>query len=124
MRAILYLRVSTYMQAARADALIAQEELCREACEQRGFEVVAIVADPARSAAHLDRPGLCDALRHIASSQADVLVVNDLERLTRDVADLEQLLDWFDDAPGATVVAVDFPMDLATLAGRDIARTA
>ena len=122
MKAVLYLRFSTNKQAERVWGWIAQEGLCREACKQRGWEVVAVVRDPARTAEHLDRPGLREALEQIARGEADVLVVKDLERLTRDVSDLMQLLDWFEDAPRATVVAVEFPMDLATPAGRDMAR--
>ena len=59
----------------------------------------------------------------LADDEADALIVGTLEHLTRDVADLAQLFDWFDDV-GKRLVIVQFPpMDPLSPEGREYART-
>lgn len=56
-RAVLYLRVSTEEQAAEGTSSIPeQERRCRELCEQRGWQVVAVYADEGFTGTKAERP--------------------------------------------------------------------
>lgn len=89
-----YVRVSTDKQ--RIDRQVAH--IKRAARERQGWSLVDIVEDPARSAASLDRPFLLRTLERLERGEADVLVVSDLDRLSRSVVDMGDLLAWFEEA--------------------------
>jgi site-specific DNA recombinase len=92
-KAIGYLRVSTEDQASNGVSLDAQRaklEAYAMACD---LELVEVIADPGWSGKTLDRPGLRRALALLAKGEADALLVTKLDRLTRSVRDLGELLD-------------------------------
>lgn len=101
-----YVRVSTDKQ--RLDRQVAQ--INRAAKARKGWTIVDIVHDPARSAANLDRPFLLQTLVRLERGEADVLVVSDLDRLSRSVVDMGDLLAWFEDA-GVRLIALAQNLD-------------
>jgi DNA invertase Pin-like site-specific DNA recombinase len=110
-----YVRASTEKQ--RVDRQVA--ELEREA-RRRGWTVVDVVEDPAQSAATLARPKLLETLERLDGREADALAVCDLDRLTRDVVDMGDLLSWFDEA-GVRLVSLAQQLDTGLPGARGVA---
>jgi DNA invertase Pin-like site-specific DNA recombinase len=115
-----YARVSTAEQAGNGYGLDAQEVAIRDECARRGWWLLEVVRDEAKSAKSLDRPGLCSALERIAAGEAEGLIASKLDRLSRSVVDFGVLVEWFTDA-GATLVALDLGLDTSTPGGRLVA---
>lgn len=89
-KARIYCRVSTDEQAAEGFSLAAQEERLRAYCTVQEWEVAEVYIDDGYSGKDLDRPAVRRMLSEIESG--DVIVVYRLDRLTRSVTDLDQLL--------------------------------
>jgi DNA invertase Pin-like site-specific DNA recombinase len=90
-------------------------------CERSGWELLEIVRDHEHGHG-LERPGVGYALKRIANGDARGLVVGDLRRLSGSLAELGALMAWFDEA-GATLIALDPPIDTSTAGGRAVVRT-
>ena len=90
-------------------------------CERRGLQLLEVVTErePARGRA-LERPGLGYALDLIVAGKARALVVTELSRLGRSMADLGQLLEWFCGAD-ARLVAASEDLDTGEHSGRHVA---
>jgi DNA invertase Pin-like site-specific DNA recombinase len=89
-RAALYGRYSTDLQNERS--IEDQFALCRSYAAREGLAVVATFEDRARSGASMvERDGLLDLLAQIAKGAFDVVVVEHVDRLSRDMADLANL---------------------------------
>jgi DNA invertase Pin-like site-specific DNA recombinase len=86
------------------------------ACERLGLSLVDVVREhePTGSAR---RPGLSETLERLDAGEASCLVVSDLERLTREVAELANLVDRLDRGR-VRLIAVDMGLDTATPSGR------
>jgi DNA invertase Pin-like site-specific DNA recombinase len=91
------------------------------ACERSGWNLVEVVRDTHAGPA-LGRPGLRYALERIGRAEAQGLVMNDLERLSRSIVELGTLLAWFRDAD-ASLIALDLDVDTSTPEGRHVAKT-
>lgn len=86
-RAALYARFSTDLQNERS--IDDQMLLCRDFARREGLDVVAAFEDRARSGASVfGRDGLLELLDQARSQQFDVLIVEALDRLSRDMEDL------------------------------------
>ena len=96
-RAMGYVRVSTDDQAREGVSLDVQEARIRAYCDAKGWQLVSIVRDEGKSAKDLKRPGLQELLTALPRWQRDfdALVVVKLDRLTRSVRDLGNLMDAF-----------------------------
>ena len=119
-RAVGYIRVSTGEQAVSGLGLEAQEAAIRAECERRKWQLVAIERDEGISGKTLDRPGFEAARRRVEDGEATVLVAAKLDRLSRSVVGLGNLLEWAKEA-GADLVALDLGVDTSTATGRMIA---
>ena len=119
MKAIGYIRVSTTEQANEGYSLAAQERKLRAYADLYGIDLVDVIADAGASAKALDRPGLTEALARIEAGEAEGILVAKLDRLTRSVRDLGNLIDrYFGEKAGARLMAVDDQIDTKSAGGR------
>lgn len=117
-RAVAYLRVSTEKQADRGVSLEAQRAKVEAYAALYDVELVEVIVDAGVSAKTLDRPGLAKALGMLKSGKADALLVVKLDRLTRSVRDLGELVERHF-APGkAALLSVGEQIDTRSAAGR------
>lgn len=119
-RVILYVRVSTSDQATTGLGLVAQEAALRAEADRRQWQVVEVVRDDGVSARSLDRPGVRHVLEQLVAGHADVLAVAKLDRLTRSLPDLCDLLAWAS-THRVALVALDLGLDMTTGTGRLVA---
>lgn len=120
-RAIGYVRVSTDEQAATGVSLAAQQDKLRAYCELYEIELAAVEVDAGLSAKSLDRPALQRALAALRRGDANALVVVKMDRLTRSVRDLADLLDEFQDEKRA-LLSVNEQIDTRSASGRLVLR--
>jgi len=117
-RTVAYLRVSTDKQADRGISLEAQRAKVEGYAALFDLELVAVEVDAGESAKSLDRPALQRALSMLRSGKADALLVVKLDRLTRSVRDLCDLVDdYFRDGKHA-LLSVGEQVDTRSAAGR------
>lgn len=117
-RTVAYLRVSTDKQADRGVSLEAQRAKVQSYAELYDLELVAIEVDAGESAKSLVRPALERALAMLKAGKADALLVVKLDRLTRSVRDLCDLVDrYFRDGKRA-LLSVSEQVDTRSAAGR------
>ena len=96
MRTAVYIRVSTDDQAREGFSIAAQrEKLLAYICSQ-GWELAQVYADEGVSAKDTNRPALNRLLADLRAGHIDVVLVYRLDRLTRSVLDLYQLLREFE----------------------------
>jgi len=117
MRVVGYIRVSTTKQADKGVSLEAQEAKLRAYCDLYEHSLVAVVVD-SQSAKDLHRPSLQSALGSLQSGRADGMLVIKLDRLTRSVRDLGELLEEYFCAGKHTLMSVGESLDTASAAGR------
>jgi DNA invertase Pin-like site-specific DNA recombinase len=95
-----------------------QAETIEELCARRGWELLELVPEvepPARRGA--GRPSLSYAIERLRRGDAHCLVVAELKRLCRSIAELGGILDALEQA-GARLVSLDPPIDTGTRFGR------
>lgn len=116
-RVVGYIRVSTEQQADGGVSLDAQRQKLSAYALAMDLELVAVVEDAGASAKTLARPGLQDALRRIEAGEADGLLIAKLDRLTRSVRDLGELVDTYF-ATRFSLLSVSDSIDTRTASGR------
>ena len=94
-RTVAYIRVSTDKQAEHGVSLEAQRAKVEAYAQLYDLDLIAVIEDAGQSAKSLDRPGLDHALTLLREGQADALLVVKLDRLTRSVRDLGDLLETY-----------------------------
>lgn len=90
---IVYCRVSTDEQAQSGVSMDAQLAACRAWATAKGLVVGQEIVDPGESGASLKRPGMQQALALVRSGKAAGIIAWRLDRLTRSVRDLLELMD-------------------------------
>ena len=115
MRAVIYARYSTDQQSA--SSVHDQQRLCRVRADALGVPVVATHADEAVSGATsvAARPGGRELLAGALARRYDVLIVESLDRLSRDQVDLESVVRRLEHR-GIRIIGISDGYD--TLAGR------
>lgn len=116
-RAVGYVRVSTDKQADLGVSLDAQAAKVRAMAELHDAQLVDVVTDAGASAKSLNRPGLARVLALVAAGAVDTVIIAKLDRLTRSVRDLADLLDTFA-KHNVALVSVAESLDTGTAAGR------
>lgn len=117
-RAVAYVRVSTDKQADHGVSLEAQQAKIAAYAQLYELDLVETVVDAGASAKTLARPGLQRALALLQEGAAQALLVVKLDRLTRSVRDLGELVDTYF-APGkAALLSVGEQFDTRNAAGR------
>src|ERR1019366_7210832 len=117
MKAIGYVRVSTEKQADCGVSLEAQSEKVRAMAVVQGAELAEVIIDAGESAKSLNRPGMARLLSLVDAGAVDTVIIAKLDRLTRSVADLAELLKRFE-RRGVSLVSVADSLDTRSAAGR------
>lgn len=94
-RAVAYVRVSSDQQAESGLSLEHQQEKCRALATVNDYELIDVIIDAAESGKTLDRPGMARVLALADAKKVDAVLVAKLDRITRSVRDLADLMDRF-----------------------------
>ena len=116
-KVVAYIRVSTEGQAEGGVSLDAQRAKLEAYCTAMDLELVAVEVDAGVSAKTLRRPALQRALAALEAGRADGLLVAKLDRLTRSVRDLGELVDRYF-ASRWSLLSVADSIDTRSAAGR------
>lgn len=116
-RIVAYIRVSTDKQAEHGVSLDAQRAKVEQYAALYDLDLVAVEVD-ALSAKTTARPALTRALSMLDAGTADGLLVVKLDRLTRSVRDLGELIERYFGPKGASLISVSENVDTRTAAGR------
>jgi site-specific DNA recombinase len=116
-KAIGYVRVSADQQADSGLGLEAQEEKIRALADKQDLDLSSVIKDTGKSAKSFKRPGMEQVLDLAKYGETDAVIVQKLDRLTRSVRDLADLLDLFAKKDVA-LVSVTEGLDTNTKAGR------
>src|SRR6266542_4978163 len=117
MKAIGYVRVSTEKQADFGVSIDAQQTKIRAMAVVQGAELVDVIIDAGESAKSLQRPGMARLLALVDARAIYTVIIAKLDRLTRSVADLAELLKRFE-RRGVSLVSVADSLDTRSAAGR------
>ena len=83
----------------------------------QGAELFEVIVDGGESAKNLNRPGLQRLLGLVNSGKVEAVIIAKLDRLTRSVKDLCNLLELFEKR-GVALISVAESLDTASAAGR------
>jgi DNA invertase Pin-like site-specific DNA recombinase len=116
-RVVGYIRVSTEHQADGGVSLVAQRAKLEAYALAMDLELVGIEEDAGLSAKTLERPALQRALAMLDTGAAEGLLVTKLDRLTRSVRDLGELVERYF-ATKCSLLSVADSIDTRSAAGR------
>ena len=89
----IYIRVSTEDQAREGFSLGEQEEKLRQLCDYKGYEIYKVYCDAGISAKDMEhRPKFQEMLKDMKDGKINYIVAYKLDRVTRSVRDLEELI--------------------------------
>ena len=117
-RTVALLRVSTDRQADSGQSLDVQRQKVKEYARLYNLDLVTILEDAGYSGRTLKRPGLQKALRMLDSGKVDALLVSKLDRLTRSVKDLGDLIARYFGEDKHVLLSVGEQIDTRSASGR------
>lgn len=91
-KAFVYIRVSTQEQAEEGYSLGEQESRLQRYCEAMNWECVKVFSDPAYSGSNMERPALKQMIKAIERNEAEIVLVDKLDRLSRSQFDTLYLI--------------------------------
>jgi site-specific DNA recombinase len=112
-----YIRVSSEKQAESGLSLEAQDAKIRAMAALKGVALADVVVDAAESAKDLNRPGVQRVLKMVRSGAVSGIIIAKLDRLTRNVRNLADILDLCD-KKNTALVSVSETLDTGTAVGR------
>ncbi|WP_154675698.1 recombinase family protein [Parafrankia elaeagni] len=115
MRTAIYIRVSTDEQAKEGFSLAAQQDKLEAFCYSQGWEVKKVYIEEGHSAKNTNRPQLKLLIKEL--DQFNVVLVYKLDRLSRSVADINELLQTFENNSVSFKSATE-PYDTTTAQGK------
>jgi DNA invertase Pin-like site-specific DNA recombinase len=121
--AVGYVRVSTDEQGNSGLGLESQRRALKEEAQRRGWSFAAIHEDVASGKSGSGRSGLQAALDAVNAGDADVLVAVRVDRLSRSLRDLIELMDRSVQG-GWSLTTLDLRVDTTTPHGKAMARMA
>src|SRR5580704_16921325 len=114
MKVLGYVRVSTDKQGI---SLEAQAQKIRAIAVVHDAELLDLIVDGGESAKSLQRPGMERLLALVEARKVQAVIVAKLDRLTRSVRDLCELLELFE-RRGVALISVAESLDTSSAAGR------
>ena len=112
-----YARVAALSQTAPKAALNVQAAMLLARARAEGIELIGIIEESGESAHNLKRPGLVELFRILDARRIRFVIIADLSRLARNLADLRRLLRRFARRRVALIV-VEESLDTGTSEGR------
>lgn len=103
----IYCRVSTQDQAREGFSLEEQEERLRALCKYKGYEIVDIYIDAGISAKDTNRPEFQRMMSDVKTKRINRIVAFKLDRVTRSIMDLEELVTFLEDNDCSLECAVE-----------------
>lgn len=94
----IYCRVSTQDQAREGFSLEEQEERLKALCNYKGYEIVDTYIDPGISGKNTNRPEYQRMMSDIKNKRINRIVCMKLDRLTRSIIDLENLVRFLEES--------------------------
>jgi DNA invertase Pin-like site-specific DNA recombinase len=117
MQVIGYTRVSTTEQATEGVSLAAQQAKIEAYAVVKDWTLGEVIVDAGLSAKTLKRPGLQRVLAMVRAREVDVVVVAKLDRLSRRVRDVYDVVEFFE-KKGVALVSLQESLDATTATGR------
>jgi DNA invertase Pin-like site-specific DNA recombinase len=114
---VFYVRVSTDEQAEHGTSLESQKERLTKLSELNEWQVVATYSDEGVSGRTTDRPGLLKVQEAIHSGICDIVAVTAIDRLSRTLRDLLNILDEMEDSE-VVFHSIREGLDTSTLMGK------
>lgn len=91
-RVFIYIRVSTREQAEEGYSIGEQEERLIKYCEAMEWEVIKVYIDPGFTGSNIERPAMQEMIKQIEKGNADIVLVDKLDRLSRSQFDTLYLI--------------------------------
>ncbi|KWX71575.1 hypothetical protein AMQ84_26975 [Paenibacillus riograndensis] len=117
LRVAIYTRVSTDHQAEEGFSMEVQHEKLMEYINRNKLMLFKFYSDPGVSAKNLNRPGIKELLRDFDDDLFDIILVHKLDRLTRNIGDLHNLVEMINDRK-KKLISYTEDIDTSTPAGR------
>jgi site-specific DNA recombinase len=117
MKAVIYTRVSTDEQAREGVSLANQLAKCRLQAQLDDMEIVAEIEDAGKSAKNLNREGIQKILHMVKHKECDAIVILKLDRFTRNITDLNEIVNLLNKY-GVSLVSVQDHLDTLSASGR------
>lgn len=117
LRAVGYTRVSSAIQLEDGTSLEDQEARIREYIQSRNWVTVSILSDPAQSGRSGNRPDFRRLCRLVRRQQIDVIVVDRIDRISRNLFTLLKFIKLLNDH-GVKLVSLREQIDFSTIWGQ------
>ncbi len=117
MRAAIYCRVSTLEQATEGYSIGVQKEKLAKYAELQSYEIEDIYSDEGFSGKNLHRPAMERLISDVKSGRIDIVLIYKLDRLSRHVKDVLELVELFDKF-SVTLYSLTENLDLSSPFGR------
>lgn len=117
MRAAPYLRVSTQEQALDGYSVGVQKEKTTQYCAAMSYDIYNTYSDEGFSGKSLVRPAMEQMISDIKAGRIDIVIVHKLDRLSRHVKDVLELVELFDKY-NVTLYSLSENLDLSSPFGR------
>lgn len=114
------MRIIGYIRASTADqkvTLEAQQAKIQAMAVVKGETIQEFIIDSGESAKSLERPGMQRLLGMVDRRQVDAVIISKLDRITRSVRDLGNLMEKFEKR-NVSLVSVEESLDTGTASGR------
>lgn len=113
----IYIRVSTEEQVSEGYSIDAQKQKTVEYCEKNNYQIVNFYIDEGFSGKSLQRPKITELIEDVKKRKLQVIVTYRLDRLTRSLKDLANMLDLFEKYD-VVIKSVSEELDVSSLSGR------
>lgn len=114
MKAAIYTRVSSNMQADDGFSLEAQHDLLMETLQRKGLQLYRVYSDPGVSGKTFRRPGVQDMIKDMKAGRFDTLLIHKLDRLSRNLGDLYSFVELINKLDVRLIIAAQGSEEIDT----------